>query len=632
MWQVKDSHHDALGSRSGKAQMRFGLICVLWAFQSASVAMATPSYAYTAFGEAPKYAAGFTHFDYVNQAAPKGGSVSMSTDDPLRFDHLIPYSEDGLGVSQINDWVYAPLAVQSLDEPMTVYGVVASGIEMAPDRSWMRFVINDKARFDDGEPITAEDVVYSYGLMTTKAAFYLRQAYAGVKDVVAEDRRHVRFDFEGTPSRALPIQLANLRVLPKHWWVSRDFGRGNGFEPPLGSGPYRVASVTPGETVVFQRVKNWWGENLPATKGMFNFDRITLKVYGSREIAHQAMLAHDVDIGLEKQGQVLLSGFQSPAAADGELVRAKFPPESLYASGYWFNTRHGALADVRVRRAIAMLWDFEWVNARLNHGTSRRQISVFGPAALQASGLPGKNELAILDPLRSQIPAEVFTTPFSVPVSDASGNIRDRQLAALRLLESAGWHSDGFVLRNARGERLSFTFLNINKGFERSLMSFKRALAQIGVTFNIRTVDVAQYGMALQNRQYDMIYNSYPSPLTPGTELANYFGSAAAARPGTMNYTGVHGAAVDTLIMGVMQAQSRTELQSYAHALDRVLSWQFLWIPATRTNPEGYAFWNRFGLPAVQASRSVNLDAWWVKSDVPLKGGLESIANREVLK
>ena len=597
-----------------------------------SVAVAAPSHALTAFGEAPKYPAGFSHFDYVNAEAPKGGEIAMSTDDPLRFSHLIPYAEDGQGVQEIDAWVYAPLAYPSLDEPMTVYGFVASGIEMAPDRSWLRFTLNKNARFEDGSPITAEDVAYSYELMSRKAAYSIRNGYSGVRDVVLEGERQIRFVFDGVPGRSLPMHIATMRVLPKHWWVKRNFEQGGGYEPPLGSGPYRVVKVVPGETVVFERNKNWWGANLPAAKGLFNFDRITLKVYGSREIAHQAMLAHDVDVGLEKQAPVLADGFHAAAAQDGELIRAKFPADTLYASGYWFNTRQGPLADVRVRKAVAMLWDFEWVNARLNHGTARRQTSMFGPADMQAHGLPDAAEAKILEPWRTQIPPEVFTQAFSVPVGDGSGNIRARQLEALRLLESAGWHSDGEVLRNTRGEPLAFSFLNINKGFERSLMAFKRSLAQIGVSFSIRTVDVAQYGMALQNRKYDMIYNSYPSPHTPGVELAGYFGSASAARPGTSNFTGIHSAAVDSLIDGVVHAQTRNELLTYAHALDRVLDWQYLWIPATRTNGSGYVFWNRFGLPAVQVANAPNLDAWWVKSDKAVPGGIPSIANREVLQ
>jgi len=598
----------------------------------AGSAWAAPSYALTAFGEQPKYGAGFTHFDYVNPDAPKGGSIAMSTEDPLRFDHLLPYSEDGMGVQEVDKWVYAPLAYPSLDEPLTVYGAVASGIEMAPDRSWMRFIINAKSRFDDGTPITAEDVAYSYRLMTTQAAFYLRGNYAGVRDVVVEGPHSVRFDFSGTPSRILPMHLATMRVFPEHWWIKRDFSRGNGYEIPVGSGPYRVAKVVPGETVVFERVKNWWGEDLPSARGMFNFDRITLKVYGSRDIAHEAILAHDIDIGMEKRVPVLFGGFDLAAARDGELVRAEFPTETQYASGYWFNIRSGPLSDIRVRHAISILWDFEWINAHLNHGTSERQVSVFGPADLQEKGLPGAAELKILEPLRDQIPPQVFTRVFSVPVGDGSGNIRDRQLAALKLLEDSGWHSDGVVLRNVHGQKLELTFLNINKGFERTLMAFKRSLAQIGVTLHIRTVDVAQYGMALQKRQYDMIYNSYPSPATPGLELANYFGSVSAGHPGTSNYTGVHSKAIDTLISGLVQSQTREQMRTYAHALDRVLDWLYLWIPATRTNPAGYAFWNRFGLPAIQAAQAPNIDAWWIAHRHPVKGGISQVPNREVIK
>jgi len=581
-------------------------------------AHAAGQHALTFYGEPPKYGVGFTHFDYVNPDAPKGGEMSITTEDPLRFDHLIPYSVDGWGVKQIDTLVYAPLAYRSLDETMTVYGYIAQSMELAPDRSWIRFRLNPKARFDDGTQITAEDVAYSYDLFHTQARFDYRVALAGVTRVVVESPTQVRFDMAADASRFLPLKLAELRVLPKHWWETRDFNRGGGYEPPLGSGPYRVAKVDPGQTVVFERVKNWWGEGLPVARGMYNFDRITVKVYGSRDAMRQAVLAEDVDINVEKVGAAYRTGYQIPALADGRLKKGAFGEAAGFASGFVFNARRPMLADARVRQAIAMLWDFEWVNARLSGGASRRQVSMFAPADLQANGLPVGKELEILASLRAQVPPQVFDTPFTVPRGDGSGNIRDRQIAALKLLESAGWHPSGDHLVNAAGEPLSLTFLNVNKGFERVFMSFKRSLAQIGVTLNIRTVDISQYGNLLQKKQFDVIYYSFLSPAIPGQELTDYYASASYDRPGSQNWMGVHSPAVDALIAGARSADTRASMQAYMHALDRVLQWQYLWIPGSYSS-EGttLVYWNRFGQPRVQARANENLDAWWRASDVP---------------
>ena len=585
-----------------------------------SAAYAAAQHALTFYGEPPKYAAGFTHFDYVNPAAPKGGEMSITTEDPLRFDHLIPYSVDGWGVKQIDSLVYAPLAYRSLDETMTVYGYVAQSIELAPDRSWIRFHLNPKARFDDGSPITAEDVAYSYDLFHTQASFDYRAALAGVTRVVTESPTQVRFDLAADASRFLPLKLAELRVLPKHWWATRDFNRGGGYEPPLGSGPYRVVKVEPGQTVVFERVKHWWGDDLPATRGMYNFDRITVKVYGSRDAMRQAVLAGDVDINVEKVGTAYRTGYNIPALADGRLKKGAFGEPAPYASGFVFNSRRPMLSDVRVRHAIAMLWDFEWVNTRLYGGSSQRQVSMFAPADLQAHGVPQGKELDILAPLRGQVPSQVFDTPFTVPHGDGSGNIRDRQIAALKLLESAGWHPSGDHLVDAAGQPLTITFLNVNKGFERVFMSFKRSLAQIGVTLNVRTVDVSQYGNLLQKKKFDVIYFSFPSPAIPGQELTDFYGSASYDRTGSQNWMGVHNPAVDTLIQGARSASSRDAMQTYMHALDRVLQWQYLWIPGSYSRQgTTLVYWNRFGQPRIQARANENLDAWWRVSDTPQK-------------
>lgn len=592
-------------------------------------AFSAPQYALTAYGEAPKYPSEFSHFDYVNPAAPKGGSLAIASEDPLRFDHLMPYAIDGNGVSQIDTLVYAPLAIRSLDEPLTVYGFVAQSMELAPDRTWLRFTLNPTARFADGTPITADDVAFTFDLLRTQGDYSFRRKFADVAQVTIESPTQICFTFKSTQSRTLPLELAQMRVLPKHWWATRDFGNGGGFEPPLGSGPYKVASVDPGRTVVFERVPGWWGANLPAAKGMYNFDRITLKVYGSRDVMRQALLAGDIDVNIEKAAASYQAGYDVAALHDGRLQRGIFGDRE-YASGFVFNQRNPLFRDVRVRQAIAMLWDFEWVNARLYRNFNQRQVSMFAPAELRATGLPSAAERAVLEPLRGEIPPEVFTRPFSVPTGNGSGDIRARQIAALHLLESAGWRPLGDNLVNAQGQPLSFTFLNVNKGFERVFMSFKRSLAEIGVTLNLKTVDVAQYGNFLEQKRFDMIFNSFYSPSTPGPELSDYYSSASYSAPGTQSWMGLRDPAVDQLIEGVQRATTRNDMETYAHALDRVMEWQYLWIPSMRAPGTALVYWNRFGRPAIQAAGDTNIDSWWVTSATPLASSKQAPVQAQV--
>ncbi|MDE1181870.1 extracellular solute-binding protein [Paraburkholderia sp.] len=596
---------------------RLGVALTLGGAACCHPAFAAPQYALTAYGEAPKYPAGFSHFDYVNPTAPKGGTLAIASEDPLRFDHLMPHTIDGNGVTQIDTLVYAPLAVRSLDEPLTVYGLVAQSMDLSADRSTLCFTLNPEARFADGTPITADDVAFTFDLLRSKGDYSFRRKFADVAKVTVESPTQIRFTFSSTQSRTLPLELAQMRVMPKHWWATRNYDNGGGFDAPLGSGPYKVVQVDPGRTVVFERVPDWWGANLPAAKGMYNFDRITLKVYGSRDVMRQALLAHDIDVNIEKAASAYQVGYDGAALRDGRLQRGIFGDRD-YASGFVFNLRNPLFRDVRVRRAIAMLWDFEWVNARLYRNFNQRQVSMFAPAALQAHGLPSAAERTVLEPLRGEIAPEVLTTPFSVPTGDGSGDIRTRQIEALHLLESAGWHPVGDSLVNAQGQPLNFTFLNVNKGFERVFMSFKRSLAEIGVTLNLKTVDVAQYGNFLQQKRFDMIFNSFYSPATPGAELNDYYASASYSAPGTQSWMGLRDPAVDQLIQGVQRASTRSEMETYAHALDRVMEWQYLWIPSMRSPGAALVYWNRFGRPAIQAPADTNIDSWWVDSATPV--------------
>ncbi|WP_053143898.1 extracellular solute-binding protein [Pseudomonas sp. P97.38] len=580
---------------------------------------AAPQHALTVYGEPAKYSEGFGHFAYANPQAPKGGTLRRSAVEIGQFDHVLPYIDKGIGVSQIDGLLYSPLAQRSLDEPYTVYGLVAEKMERSDDGLFLRFYLNPKARFADGKPITAQDVRYSFELLMSQGSLRYRTQFATVKDVVIEDERTVRFDFKNNESRTLPLDIATLPVLPEHWWKSRDFASGGGYEAPLGSGPYRVGKVDSGRSITFERNADWWGKDLPTSRGLYNFDHFSIEYFGDTDVARQVLRGGAYDYNREFSATGFSIGYDSPALRDGRLQKAHLATEAPQtAQGFVFNLQRPQFQDRRVRQALAMLWDFEWSNRQMMRNVYVRQQSFFSNTDLAARQLPDAAERAILEPLRGQVPDEVFDQVFEAPKTDGSGVIRDKQLQALALLEQAGWKPEGDRLVNAEGEPLSFTFLNTQNGMDRLLLPYKRNLAQIGIDMSIRRIDPSQYVNRLMSRDYDMIVTGYPVSTSPGIELYNYFGSAAANDPGANNYMVLKNPAVDSLIDGLVKATTQGDMLRHAHALDRVLQWNYYWIPNYYPPGSSTVWWNRFGIPKVQASNDEAIESWWEISTTPL--------------
>jgi microcin C transport system substrate-binding protein len=578
-------------------------------FQSLSAA---PQYALTVYGEAPRYPANFQHFDYVNPDAPKGGSMRRSAQEIGQFDHIMPYLDKGTGVSQVNGLLYSPLAVKSLDEPYTVYGLIAEKMERAADGMSLRFYLNPKARFSDGTPITADDVRFTYNLLMTQGSLSYRTEFGDVQGVEVESPTQIRFDFKSNESRTLPLDLASLPVFPEHWWKDRDFANGGGFEAPVGSGPYRIGQVDPGRSITFERNADWWAKDLPVNRGIYNFDHFKVEYFGDTDVARQVLRGGGYDYNREYSATGYSIGYDSDALTEGRLQRAHLAKGSVQSSqGFVFNLDRPKFQDRRVRQALAMLWDFEWTNKQMMRNVYVRQNSYFSNSDLAATELPTASELKILDPLRGQVPPEVFTTVFHTPKTDGTGFIRDKQLQALALLEEAGWMPKGDKLVNAAGEPLSFTFLNGQSGFEKILLPYKRNLAQIGIDFEIRRIDSAQYLNRVMARDYDMIVTGYGVSTSPGMELYNNFGSKVAMDSGSSNYMVLRDPAIDTLITGLAKADNKPAMIDYAHALDRVLQWGYYWIPNYYPPGSSTVWWNRFGIPKVQASNSEAIDTWW---------------------
>ena len=582
-------------------------------------AHAAPSHALTVYGEAPRYAETFRHFDYVNPDAPKGGSLRRSAIEIGQFDHILPYIDKGIGVSEVDGWLYAPLAVRSFDEPYSVYGLIARRMERGPDDAWLRFEIDPRATFADGQPVRAEDVRFTFDLLMSKGGLKYRTQFADIAGVTVEDARHVRFDFKPGHGRTLALDLATLPVLPEHDWHDRDFANGAGFSKPVGSGPYRIGRIDNGRSITFEREPNWWAKDLPVSRGRYNFDRLRIEYFGDTEVARQVLKGGGYDYNREFSATAYTLGYNGAQLDDGRLQRAHLAPAKPQAAqGFVFNLERAQFRDRRVRQALGMLWDYEWSNRQMMRNLYIRQQSVFSNTPLAARERPDASELELLEPLRGKVPDEVFDSVFTAPVTDGSGIIRAQQLQALALLQQAGWRPEGDRLVNAQGEPLAFTFLNGQSGLERLLLPWKRNLAQIGVTLNIRNVDSAQYVNRLMARDYDMIVTAYPVTLSPGTELYNYFGSAAANDPGSNNLMVLKDPAVDSLIDGLVGADSQADMLRHAHALDRVLQWNYYWIPNYYPPGSSTAWWNRFGLPKVQAAYDEGLDTWWEVSPTAL--------------
>ncbi|MHA7116525.1 extracellular solute-binding protein [Pseudomonas promysalinigenes] len=576
-------------------------------------ALAAPQHALTLYDEPPKYPADFKHFDYVNPDAPKGGTFRQASFGG--FDSLNPFINKGVPADNVGI-IYDTLMRQSLDEPFTEYGLVAGKIEKAPDNSWVRFYLRPEARFHDGHPMRAEDVVFTFNTLIKDGAPLYRQYYGDVADVVAEDPLKVLFKFKHNNNRELPLILGQLPVLPKHWYENREFTRGN-LEPPLGSGPYKVAQVKAGRSIRYERVKDYWAKDLPLNRGFYNFDAMTFDVYRDNNVALEALKAGAFDYELEVSAKNWATAYDVPAVREGRLIKEEIPNGNpVGMQGFIFNLRKPVFQDVRVRKALSLLFDFQWTNKQLFNGAYIRTGSYFENSEMAATGLPSPAELKILEPLRGKVPDQVFSQAFANPVTDGSGMIRENQRQAYKLLQEAGWKIVDDKMVDQNGKPVSIEFLLAQTQFERVLLPFKRNLADLGIGFEIRRVDVSQYINRLRSRDFDMIVGGFSQSNSPGNEQREYWSSAAADNPGSRNFIGLRDPAIDQLVEGLINADSRQSLIEHCRALDRVLQWGYYVIPNWHIKTNRVAYWNHIGHPKVSPKYDVGIDTWWIKPNV----------------
>lgn len=578
-----------------------------------SLSLAAGQHALTLYGEPAKYPANFKHFDFVNPDAPKGGELRQSGFGG--FDSLNPFINKGVAADDIG-LIYDTLTRHSLDEPFTEYGLLAEKIEVAPDHSWVRFYLRPQARFHDGKAVTAADVVFTFDALMKDGAPQYKAYYADVAKATAEDTQRVRFDFKRNNNRELPLILGQLPVLPKHWWSNREFNKGN-LEMPLGSGPYKVADVAAGRSIRYERVKDYWGNDLAVNRGFYNFDSILIDYYRDTTVALEALKAGQFDYWLEISAKNWASAYDVPAVKDGRLRKeeiANHNPTGM--QGFVFNIRRPLFQDLRVREALGLLFDFEWTNKQLFNGAYTRTRSYFENSELAASGLPSSEELKILEPLRAKLAPKVFNSAFEVPRSDASGIIREQQRRAYQLLQEAGWKIVDDKMVDADGKPVSLEFLLAQTDFERVLLPYKRNLADLGIELVIRRVDVSQYINRLRSRDFDMIVGGFGQSSSPGNEQREYWHSSSADNPGSRNFIGLKDPAVDSLVEGLINADSRQSLVAHTRALDRVLLAGHYVIPNWHIKTWRVAYWDRLQHPEATPLYDVGLMTWWAKPEL----------------
>ena len=576
---------------------------------------------------APKYPAGFPHFDYVNPTAPKGGLLRLS--EAGTFDSFNPILTKGSiagGASLISEQLMA----SALDEVSTEYGEIAEALKYPDDFSFVTYRLNPKARWHDGRSITPEDVVWSFEVTkehNPSQAFY----YQHVVEAKVTGEREVTFRFDQTGNRELPHIVGQLTVLPKHWWTGigpdgkpRSIAETT-LEPPLGSGPYRIKSFDAGRTVAYERVKDYWGADLPTHVGADNFDEIRWEYFRDETVELEAFKGDGYDVRMETSAKNWATAYEFPARKEGRVVLDKIPETGKgIMVGFVPNLRRDKFKDVRVREALSRALPFEDMNRTMFFGQYERVTSYFYPTELAARGLPDDAELAILKEAEKAgpIPPQVYSTPFANPAAADAQAERANLKKALDLFAAAGWVNKGGKLVDAGGEPFRLEFLISSPAFERVGVRWREQLAKIGIELTIRSVDSSQYVNRVRNRDYDVIYGGWAESLSPGNEQFNYFGSEAAKRDASQNYAGIENPVVDVLIKRVVFAHDRAELVAASRALDRVLLWNHYVVPGWTLAATRMARWDRFAHPQPLPPYSTGFPAiWWYDAAKAAKTG-----------
>ena len=584
------------------------LVLVLGGARSLMADAVLSDHAMTMFdNEIPKYTTTFPYFDYVNPTAPKGGTLRLAVDGT--FDSFNSFIPKGNAASTGS---VETLLVNSADEPFTAYGLVAKTMEWPADRSWVIFNLRPEARWHDGTPITADDVVWSFETLVEKGMPFYRYYYSAIDSAEALNTHRVRFNFKESGNQELPLITGQLPVLPKHYWASRDFSATT-LDPPLGSGPYRIQKFEAGRYIVQERVTDYWGANLPVRRGMNNFDIIRTEYFRDATPIRLALKAGDIDFRLENQSKAWADDYNVAVVDKGLLNKEMVPhrqPTGMQA--FVMNTRRTLFQDPRVRQALGYAFDFEWSNRTLFNGQYTRTTSYFSNSELASSGLPEGSELALLEHYRGRIPDTVFNQAFKIPVTDGSGRPRENLRKATALLKSAGWSvRDLKLINEATGVPFRFEVLLSSKAFERIVLPYTQNLKLLGIEAKIRLVDRTQYMERYRQKDFDMLVAVWGQSETPGNEQREYWGSDAADSIGSRNLAGIKDPVVDELIELLVKSDSREQLNVRTRALDRVLLWGHYVVPHWHIRADRVLYWDKFSRPATPVRSGVMRSRWW---------------------
>ena len=586
-------------------------------------------HALSLFGDI-KYPAGFKRFDYVNPDAPRGGlarMISLGTFD--NFNVAVAGVKGSLAPAAA--LIYETLMARSHDEVATEYGLLAEAASHPEDFAWVTYRLRKEARWHDGKPVTPEDVIFSIEVLKKYSPMYASY-YRHVEKVEKTGERDIKFTFDAPGNREMPTIIGELQVLPKHYWEGSDSGgrkrdiSATTLEPPLGSGPYRIKEFVAGRSVRLERVKDYWGANVPAQIGQNNFDELRFEFFRDNLVALEAFKADQADWIAENSAKQWATAYDFPAVAEQRVIKQEFPiNDSGRMQAFAMNLRREQFKDARLRRALNYAFDFEEMNKQLFYGQYARINSYFHGTELASSGVPEGQELAILETVRDKVPAEVFTTAYQNPVGGNPEAVRANLRESAKLLKEAGYEVRDRKLVDAAGKSVTVEILVQDPSAERIALFFKPSLERIGVTASIRIVDDAQYQNRLRSFDYDIIIDTWGESLSPGNEQREYWGSQAADVPGSRNAIGIKNPAIDLLIDKVIFAKDRAELVAATRALDRVLLWNFYVVPQFTYGFSRYARWDRFShaeLPKYGRSGLPSL--WWFDADKAARIGKRS--------
>ncbi len=586
-----------------------GILCMLC---FAANAHAVPKHALTLFGE-PKYKAGFTHTDYVNPSAPKGGTLKLAS--PGSYDSLNPFILKGIAAPGIS-LIYESLMTKSLDEPLTYYGLIAESVDVAEDNTSATFRLRKNAHWHDGKPIIADDVLFTYEALTTMGHPAYRVLLAPIQSVKKINDHTVEFTFADPTNRENATTAASMTVLPRHYYQSVPFDKTT-LEPPLGSGPYKISTVDQGRSITYERAEEYWGKTLPIRVGTHNFERVRYDIYRDETVSLEALKSGQYDVREEYIARNWATAYDIPAIERGELKKEMVPhqvPRGMQA--FLFNQRKAKFQDRRVRRAISLAMDFEWMNETLFYGAYDRSNSFFQNTQFMATGTPKGDELALLEPHRDALPPALFTEPYIQTPTDGSGHARGRLIEAQSLLKEAGWvmGEDGQRTHEDTGELLTVEFLMRQRTFQRVITLMQKNLKRLGVASTFRYVDDAQYQKRIDDRDFDIINIWWNlGVLFPGNEQISYWHSSQADVAGSNNLSGTDSVVIDALLDRLIAASTLEELRASARALDRTLLWEHAVIPHWHLAFWRLAYWDRFGKPDIQPPYDIGIMTWWAK-------------------